>query len=174
MTLKTRSSQIHPTVVQIKPLLSISLVISPVLSASSAVAGFCRCWCLDEPSLLFDHFLASTPPPLAHTYTHTKRQIQTHKLSKRDLFKSNQHGTSGSVILVILCQILLQRVFWSHWSSCEGGRWVVYHFLAAPHRPPVKITPARVDYQINNSSAPFSIIYFEKRVKNAKMADWHT
>ena len=92
MRLKTKSSQIHQTVVQMKPLLSISLAISPVLSASSAVAGFCRCWCLDEPSLLFDHFLASTPPPLAHTYTHTKRQIQTHKLSKRDQFKSNHHG----------------------------------------------------------------------------------
>ena len=121
MTLKTKSSQIHQTVVQMKPLLSISLAISPVLSASSAVAGFCRCWCLDEPSLLFDHFLASTPPPLAHIYTHTKRQRQRHKLSNKDQLKSSQHGTLGSVILVILCQKLLQRVFWSYWSSCGGG-----------------------------------------------------
>ena len=86
ITLKTKSSHIHQTVVQMKPLLSISLAISPVLSASSAVAGFCRCWCLDEPSLLFDHFLASTPPPLAHTYTHTQKDKYKHTNSARETY----------------------------------------------------------------------------------------
>ena len=121
MTLKTKSSQIHQTVVQMKPLLSISLAISPVLSASSAVAGFCRCWCLDEPSLLFDHFLASTPPPLAHKYTHTKGQRQTHKLSNRDQLKSNQHGTLGSVILVICVKNCFKGYFGRIGALVKGG-----------------------------------------------------
>ena len=50
------------------------------------------------------------------------------------------------------------------------GGWVVYHFLVAPPRPPVKITPA--PSRLSDSYAPFSIIYFEKGLK--KMPAWLT